>query len=183
MQCGFTNAHWAMRVRREEDAAALDALGARPVHLHFLDSQYAGDDVAIPDAIVAALVDVICTTACRAVYIPLGLFHSDHDLVHRASRMAWLADPALHCIAYEDALYRRMDGLVQARLAALANDGIVATPVSCRIDTASLARHHEAKQRAVSCYHSQLKAFGPSGYDDVFAPERFWTLQIPRYDR
>ncbi|WP_053572258.1 PIG-L family deacetylase [Caballeronia cordobensis] len=181
-QCGFTNADRAMHARRDEDAAALDALGARPVHLGFLDSQYAGDDPAAPDAIAAALSDVIRTTACRALYIPLGLFHSDHDLAHRACLIAWLADTALRCIAYEDALYRRMNGLVQMRLAGLANDGIVVTPVSCRIDTASLASHHEAKQRAVSRYHSQLKAFGPNGYDDVFAPERFWTLQTSRHD-
>jgi hypothetical protein len=76
-----------------------------------------------------------------------------------------------------------MDGLVQTRLADLRSCGIIATPVSERIDMAMLARHHEAKQRAVSRYVSQLKAFGPNGYDDVFAPERFWTLQPAHHDR
>jgi hypothetical protein len=28
-----------------------------------------------------------------------------------------------------------------------------------------------------------LKAFGPNGYDDVFAPERFWTLRSAHHDR
>ncbi|WP_235012283.1 PIG-L deacetylase family protein [Caballeronia catudaia] len=182
-QCGFANAHQAMRARHAEDAAALDALGAHPVHLGFLDSQYAGDSRATPDDLATALLDVIRATACRALVVPLGLFHSDHDVVHRACRTAWLADPALVCIAYEDALYRRMDGLVQTRLADLRACGVIATPVSERIDTALLARHHEAKQRAVSRYVSQLKAFGPTGYDDVFAPERFWTLQPAHHDR
>ncbi|WP_235024944.1 PIG-L deacetylase family protein [Caballeronia arvi] len=182
-QCGFTNAHQAMRARRAEDAAALDMLGARAIHLGFLDSQYAGDSPATPDEIATALLDVIRATACRALVAPLGLFHSDHDLVHRACRKAWLVDPMLACIAYEDALYRRMDGLVQTRLADLCACGIIATPVSERIDMAMLARHHEAKQRAASCYISQLKAFGPNGYDDVFAPERFWTLQPAHHDR
>jgi LmbE family N-acetylglucosaminyl deacetylase len=176
-QCGFANAHQAMRARHAEDAAALDVLGARPLHLDFLDSQYAGDHAATPDDIAAALADAIRTTACRTLVMPLGLFHSDHELVHRACRQAWLADESVTCIAYEDALYRRMDGLLQTRVAQLATDGIVATPVSERIDIASASRHHDAKQRAVSRYASQLKAFGPNGYDDVFAPERFWTLQ------
>ncbi|WP_244173313.1 PIG-L deacetylase family protein [Caballeronia temeraria] len=182
-QCGLTDAHQAMHARRAEDAAALDVLGARPIHLGFLDSQYAGDSPASHDEIVAALLDVIRATACRALVIPLGLFHSDHDLVHRACRKAWLADPTLACLAYEDALYRRMDGLVQTRLADLAACGIIATPVSERIDTAALVRHQGAKQRAVSRYISQLKAFGPNGYDDVFATERFWSLQTARHDR
>jgi hypothetical protein len=65
----------------------------------------------------------------------------------------------------------------------LAQDGITATPVSERIDTDALARNLAAKQRAVSRYASQLRAFGPNGYDDVFAPERFWTLQSVRHDR
>jgi hypothetical protein len=76
-----------------------------------------------------------------------------------------------------------MDGLVQMRLADLAASSIIATPVSERIDTAALARHQGAKQRAVNRYISQLKAFGPNGYDDVFATERFWSLQTARHDR
>ncbi|SAL88502.1 LmbE family protein [Caballeronia arvi] len=182
-QCGFANAHQAMRARHAEDSAALDALGARPIHLGFLDSQYADDSPATRDEITTALLDVIRARAYRALAIPLGLFHSDHDLVHRACREAWLVDPSLACIAYEDALYRRMDGLVQTCLAELSGRGIIATPVSERIDTAALDRHQEAKQRAVSRYISQLKAFGPKGYDDVFAPERLWTLQPTHHDR
>ncbi|WP_250516831.1 PIG-L family deacetylase [Caballeronia sp. INDeC2] len=182
-QCGFVNAHQAMHERRDEDAAALDALGARPVYLDFLDSQYAGDASARPGEIASTLLDVIRKNAFRTLLIPLGLFHSDHHLVHEACRKAWLAEPALACIAYEDALYRRMSGLVQARLADLARHGITATPVSERIDITALARNLEAKQRAVSRYTSQLKAFGANGHDDVFAPERFWTLQPTRHDR
>ncbi|MGA7814079.1 PIG-L family deacetylase [Caballeronia sp.] len=33
-----------------------------------------------------------------------------------------------------------------------------------------------AKRRAVKAYASQLKAFGPDGYDDVFCTERCWKL-------
>lgn len=178
-QCGFTNAHEAMRARHAEDAAALDVLRARPVHLGFLDAQYADNASATSDDIASALLDVMRATACRTLYIPLGLFHSDHHLVHDASLKAWLTDASLACIAYEDCLYRRMNGLVQARLAKLAHGGIIATPVSESIE----ARNPEAKRRAVSRYASQLRAFGANGYDDVFAPERFWTLESAHDDR
>jgi hypothetical protein len=30
----------------------------------------------------------------------------------------------------------------------------------------------------VGHYESQLKAFGLHGYDDVFAPERYWRLDF-----
>jgi len=89
----------------------------------------------------------------------------------------------LTCIAYEDALYRRMSGLDQARLDELAQDGITATPVSKPIDADAVVRNLAAKRRTVSRYASQLRAFGANGYDDVFAPERFWTLQVTRHDR
>ncbi len=65
-----------------------------------------------------------------------------------------------------------MRGLAQSRLAALERQGIVATPALATVDIAWLDR----KRLAVSHYPSQLRAFGPNGYDDVFAPERAWTL-------
>lgn len=67
------------------------------------------------------------------------------------------------------------------RLVDLAQRGIEATPrvdPSGPPDSARLQHCFEAKQRAVQCYASQLRAFGPNGYDDVLAPERFWTLRV-----
>nr|WP_284508415.1 PIG-L family deacetylase [Caballeronia sp. INML5] len=176
-QCGFADAHQAMRERRVEDKAALHVLGARAVHLGFLDSQYTqGGTSATTAKIASAIRDVMRETDCATLLMPLGLFHSDHALVHTAAREACLSD-ATACIAYEDCLYRRMDGLVQQRLVELIGSGIEATPLLDPIDAATLSRCIEAKQRAVQCYASQLKAFGPHGYDDVLAPERFWTLR------
>lgn len=181
-ECGFSDAHQAMDARRAEDIAALEILGARARHLAFLDSQYAEDGAQTTRAIADALADVIHSGRHDAVLIPAGLFHSDHELVHRAALAACMADAARLCIAYEDGLYRRMDGLVQQRLAALQSGGIEATPWLETIDVAGLPRFMEAKQRAVQCYASQLRAFGPHGYDDVLAPERFWTLRTKHRD-
>ncbi|MDR5821608.1 PIG-L family deacetylase [Caballeronia sp. LZ043] len=181
-ECGFGDAHQAMEARRAEDIAALEILGARARHLSFLDSQYAEDGAQTLQAIADALADVIHAGRHDAVLIPAGLFHSDHDLVHRAALAAGMADASQRCIAYEDGLYRRMDGLVQQRLAALQSDGMEATPWLETIDVAGLPGYLEAKQRAVQCYASQLRAFGPHGYDDVLAPERFWTLRTKHRD-
>jgi LmbE family N-acetylglucosaminyl deacetylase len=55
-----------------------------------------------------------------AVFAPLGLFHSDHRLVHEAC----IATAGGHrhgaWFLYEDALYRRIPQLVEERLTALA---------------------------------------------------------------
>ncbi|SAK90101.1 LmbE family protein [Caballeronia temeraria] len=176
-QCGFADARDAMRTRRAEDAAALEVLGARAVHLHFLDAQYMEDDANTPAYIAASLLDVIHHHACDVVFIPLGLFHSDHALVHEASCIACVSDTSVTCIAYEDCLYRCMNGLVQRRIAELASQGIEATPLLEPVDAGTFQRCFETKQRAVQRYASQLRAFGPHGYDDVLALERFWTLR------
>lgn len=36
------------------------------------------------------------------------------------------------------------------------------------------------KREAVGAYASQLKAFGPEGYDDVFCAERCWKLELAK---
>ena len=38
----------------------------------------------------------------------------------------------------------------------------------------------ELKQRAVQAYASQLRGFGPGGYDDLARPERYWRLEPGR---
>ena len=63
--------------RRAEDARALALVGAAPVWLPFLDSQYG----AAPDAaaIAAGLERAIARAGALTVLIPLGLWHSDAE--------------------------------------------------------------------------------------------------------
>ncbi|WP_175941700.1 PIG-L family deacetylase [Caballeronia sp. BCC1704] len=182
-QCGFVDAKQAMAARIEEDNRALGLLGATPLHLGFLDSQYVP---FAPDAdkptramLTQAFLDAIDEHRPETLLIPLGLFHSDHALVHEAACDAWLRHPELPCIAYEEALYRCHRALLQQRLADLIKRGIDATPLNARLPEHGQATRREAlKREAVAAYASQLKAFGPNGYDDVFRPERFWTLEV-----
>ncbi|MGI4813019.1 MAG: PIG-L family deacetylase [Janthinobacterium lividum] len=182
-QCGFADAAQAMTVRYEEDQQALRTLGAMPLRLSFLDSQY-GETPRV-EAIADALVTAFDTHDGDTILLPLGLWHSDHVLTHEACllamrRLETLAPAAppfrRRWIAYEDALYRRMEGAVQRRVAALAQQGIAATPVWLEAPQLTERAPAAAKREAVAAYASQLRAFGPDGYDDVATTERYWAL-------
>src|SRR5690606_29791886 len=179
--CGFAGAGEAMARRRAEDAQALAVLGARPRWLPWLDDQYAGDP-ALPDpagcpveqAMARDLHEAIVSFDAELVLCPLGLFHRDHHRVHEAALRVLREEPRRSWFAYEDVPYRRIPGLVQQRLMALAQGRIVATPAP--------AAGHAAddKARAVECYASQLRGLaapGRLGHADALAPEGYWALR------
>jgi LmbE family N-acetylglucosaminyl deacetylase len=169
-----------MHARSLEDDRALDVLAAVPDRGDFLDAQYVPFVPAAhgptQEAIAQALDQALRRHAARTLVIPFGLFHSDHELVHRACADVWRANPALACFAYEDALYRRMAGRLQARMVDLASSDIIATPAPAH--WRANPSYQSAKRNAVRAYASQLKAFGPDGYDDVFCTERCWKLEL-----
>lgn len=170
-RCGFVSAGQAIEVRRREDRAALAQLGATPVWLDFCDSQYA--QTPSVDAVRDALRLLLDELRPGRVLYPLGLFHSDHFLVHDASRAALRECPDTRALVYEDALYRGRPGLLQQRLIELASHGTRATPA--RLDGTEGASSRKAE--AVLAYASQRRAFGEHGMDDAAQPERFWTLE------
>ena len=172
--CGFRTAQGAVRARRREDRAALAELRATPVWQDFLDSQYRATprmtDVA------SALRGELARHALDLVAMPLGLFHSDHQLVHEACLDVASRTSRLRWLAYEDALYRRKPGLLQDRLTALRARRVRATPIAMSQRRDAGAR----KARAVQCYVSQARAFGRAGLADTTAPERYWALEFER---
>ena len=181
-RCGFASGTEAVRLRREEDRRALEVLQASPCWLEFTDSQY-GPGPSV-EAVADALRRELQVRRPAVVLYPLGLFHSDHRLVHEACRAALAGTAGIEAAAYEDALYRGMRGMLQQRLAALAAAGIAATPVEldalpasaprAPIDAAGAAR---LKAGAVDAYASQLRAFGAGGHADLERPERGWRLE------
>ena len=71
--------------------------------------------------------------------------------------------------------------VVQARLADLAQRGVVATPAHPSAGhTIDVQRRLQLKREAVNAYASQLRAFGAGNYDDIFATERYWQLSVGR---
>lgn len=171
-QCGFGDARAAMLARREEDRAALSLLGCEPCWLDFGDSQYGATPTQ--EAVALALSALLRQQDEDEPFVfPLGLFHSDHRLVHEACMAAWRRCPR-PALLYEDALYRGMPGLLQRRLAELQQQGLELTPARESPPEAAAL-----KARAVRCYASQLRAFGPGGWDDTARPERRWSFDPP----
>jgi LmbE family N-acetylglucosaminyl deacetylase len=174
--CGFMNAQQAIAARREEDRHALEILHAEPLWLDFCDSQYG---MTPTDAAIATAISNMLKQHCPdSVMIPAGLFHSDHELTHRAALQAWPNEADQNWFLYEDALYRRINGLLQQRLASLMNAGICATPAAFNTVTGV-----ERKRLAARSYVSQLRALnmdGRPGIHDLDAPDRYWQLtRIP----
>jgi LmbE family N-acetylglucosaminyl deacetylase len=176
---GFTSAHQAIRARTLEDNLALEVLDAIPLRMPFRDGQYF-DSPSI-SKLAAALEETIYRTTANTLLMPLGLHHDDHALVFEACCEILPRLSHLTWFAYEDAIHRRTPGAVQARLADLAQRGIVATPASPSAGhTIDLPRRAQLKREAVNAYASQLRAFGAGNYDDIFAAERYWQLSVGR---
>lgn len=189
---GFASAEQAVLSRRREDNHALTMLGAHAVWLDFWDSQYGRHYT--PRQLADALHTVLLTQTEGVVVAPLGLFHSDHALVHDACRLlmlaalargpAWSAPPApastpaaaeplpVQWLYYEDAIYRRMPGLLQQRLVQCRDSGLRATPVNLPV-----TQYLTQKSYALNAYQSQLQLFSEDRLCDLCAPERYWLLQ------
>lgn len=167
---GFRPGDDVAALRRAEDGAACAVLDAEPCWLDFRDAQYgASPPVAeLTDALLVAVAAAEATT----LLLPIGLFHGDHHRTHAAALGVLAARPQLAPLAYEDAIYRRIPGLLPERLAALRAAGYAPARVS---GSGCSAR----KRAAVACYASQLRALvtpGRPGIADVFAAEGFWSL-------
>lgn len=167
---GFRPGDDVVGARRAEDRAALDVLGAEPIWLPFLDSQYEKSPAV--EAIVPVLEAALAHANPATVCIPLGLFHSDHALAHAAALGVFPRHPRWQWLAYEEPMYRRVAGALDDRLASLQSAGIDVTLFASAAPPAN-------KSRAMACYASQLRALGTPGrpgFADALAPERYWVL-------
>jgi LmbE family N-acetylglucosaminyl deacetylase len=172
--CGFRNGDNVVAVRRAEDREALLLLHAMPLWLDFWDAQYGGSPSQA--ALYDALRDAIDRLSPRAVFVPLGLYHGDHRLVSDSAIPLVRLGRDMDVFLYEDAIYRTLPHLTEAALARLSKLGIRhEKPVGLAPD----ARFAEMKERAVRCYGSQIRGLtteGRLGYEDAFAPERYWRI-------
>lgn len=169
-RCGFANAVQAITARRAEDRGALESLGCVAAWMDFSDAQY-GDTPAGED-LAAALRRALEGIRLDALLIPIGLFHSDHLLVHAAVRALLPSLQPATLIAYEDVPYRAQPGLLHARLCRLRDEDIECTPLSF-----DAAPHIAAKRRAQAAYQSQLRAFGAQGLADIAQAGRYWSMR------
>jgi LmbE family N-acetylglucosaminyl deacetylase len=169
--CGFRSAGEVIAARRAEDRAALAVLRARPVWMDFRDAQYGPSPP--PDEVARAIGPILTTLRPRTVVLPLGLFHADHDLAHRATLAVIEPGRGRAVLWYEDAIYRRLPGLVAARVRQMHRAGL---PVR-RASPARAGGASSRKRWAVRCYRSQLRALATSGRPgvaDAFDEEAMW---------
>ena len=159
---GFASSTEAVDVRRAEDEKAVATLGARSVHLDFLDQQYGGADLA---ALTAAVSDLVETHQPQVVIGPLGVRHADHKVVRNAVLAAhvpvtlWMYADLPYCnVSRSDEMASRD---------ALRWRGCVLTSVH------PPAGSMEVKRAAVECYPTQNTQFD---LDNIVARERFWAI-------
>jgi LmbE family N-acetylglucosaminyl deacetylase len=171
-ECGFLDGDDVMALRRNEDRAALDVLGAKPIWLDFRDDQYAEPGTA--DAISGTLASVIERDDASAVHFPLGLFHADHERASDAALMLVDRFASLAWHVYDDAIYRRIAGARDARMRELVERGFALERCTPPLDGDAARR----KRDAVACYRSQLRALATrNAHDDVNAAEAHWTVR------
>jgi LmbE family N-acetylglucosaminyl deacetylase len=173
-RCGFASAAEAIACRRGEDERALRVLDARPLWLDFCDAQYGQPPSA--RALRQQIRAAVRRLRPQRLLYPLGLFHGDHLLCHAACRDALAPHglPPIQALAYEDVPYRAAPGLLQARLAELADQQLRATPACMPL---AGRRATLAKVRALRAYASQLRALGADRLlADARRPERCWLL-------
>jgi LmbE family N-acetylglucosaminyl deacetylase len=165
LKSGFETSQEAIAARRAEDAAALALLKATPVHLDFLDGQYAPVDSA---AMAETLTELVAQHRPAFVVGPLGVHHCDHESVRDAVLAAELDVPLW---LYEDLPYR------------------VYTPEAAAAVVETIRRRGYAmelgfigsgpaasKTLALWCYRSQMRHPEFDNIHSMLVPERFWRV-------
>ncbi|AJC23528.1 hypothetical protein RO07_21305 [Pandoraea pulmonicola] len=190
---GFASGRAAMQARHLEDRAALEILRAQPLWLPFLDRQYCEENT--PQTITPALREVIDRHPEHRILAPLGLFHSDHALVFDAV-WAMLHEHA-HVLAdagdiaeadaggceldrwcfYEDMPYRRLSGLVAARVRQWREQGYTVRRTDLIAPELAGGDFAAVKVEAMQAYESQLGLLDPEALIDLNTSESYWQLQ------
>ena len=176
---GFRAGDDVVALRREEDRAAMEVLGATPVWLDFVDHQYETPaERAEPKEVAAALEAVIDREQPTAVFLPMGLANPDHVLTHDTGALLAARRSDVMWFCYEDSGYKHIPGMLAWRISKLFASDLWPTPM---VVTAEL--DHARKRAAIECYKSQLP---PLNRDHSLSariggnvPEQHWLLAPP----
>jgi len=176
---GFVAGDDVVAVRREEDRAAMEVLGAAPVWLDFPDHQYlAPADRPVAETVAPVLEAAILAAHPTAVFAPMGLANPDHVMTHDAARLVADRHPELAWFCYEDHGYKHLPGMLAWRVAKLMRSGLWPTPALVPVDAES-----DRKRKAIWCYTSQIPPLEAdhalSERLDANVPEQFWRLAPP----
>jgi LmbE family N-acetylglucosaminyl deacetylase len=176
---GFRAGDDVVALRRLEDRAAMEVLGAAPIWLDFVDHQYlAPDERAEPHEIAVALDAVLEEAQPTAVFLPMGLANPDHVATHDAGVLLAAQRDDLTWFCYEDSGYKHIPGMLAWRIAKLFRSDLWPTPM-----VVPVVLDNDRKRAAIECYRSQLP---PLNRDHALGariggsvPEQFWMLAPP----
>jgi LmbE family N-acetylglucosaminyl deacetylase len=176
---GFSRGDDPLDARRREDAKALDALGAKPVWLDFVEHQYLDrHDWVRPAAIVDELEAAVRAADPTMVVAPFGLANPDHDCTHEAALLVRERLPGLAWFCYEDTGYKHIPGLLAWRVSRLFRAGVWPTPAAMPVAVDPAVKH-----AALSHYRSQLRALEADWQLSTKLadpdPEQYWRLAPP----
>ena len=171
--CGFSATDDIVAIRRAEDEAAVEVLGAVGRRFDLLDGQYRGRHNYKVGDLADLIREVIADWRPTTIAIPLGLGHRDHmavcsaglSLHAEASDRAWLG--------YVEFPYAwDLPGAAARRIAHVRRSGYVLTPALTSPDAPDL------KARAMKCYASQLGGLRVDGGVELVAalPEQLWII-------
>lgn len=164
---GFSSSREAVHERQIEDRIAVASLGARSLHLGFLDGQYGLDQAP---AFMASVLNELLG-AHDPVVFPLGLAHPDHLLVAKVCRSLGYLWPGRVVLLYADLPAARLwPSHVRGALRGWERAGWNLAPFEWRVDL-------DRKRRAYEEYRSQLR-FPELAWENV-TEERGW---LARYE-
>lgn len=176
---GFQPGDDVVARRREEDAAAMQVLGADHVWLDFPDHQYlAPEQRPTADDVAPAIARTVDAVAPTAVVLPLGIANPDHVVTHDAGVLVARERHDLAWFAYEDAGYKHIPGMLAWRISKLFRSDLWPTPM-----IVPTSHDHVRKRAAIECYASQLEPLrrdhALDARIDGAVAEQFWMLAPP----
>ncbi len=167
--------------RRLEDESSAAVLGATSHRLPFWDEQYRVDTYgyrgphaeSLVEAIGIQLNDAIRDIEADLWVVPLGILHTDHQIVGRAcrsliTRSALLVDWWI----YEELPYRlEYPAQLESARQTAKEDGVLLEPVDPVVN-----RDLAKKRSAIRCHRSQLRVLGRRIDLAVNSPEKYYRV-------
>lgn len=182
-----------MGMRAVEDDAAMGAVGATGHRLDFWDEQYrAGEPVRharyrplavrarqrkLDDPVLIRQIDeklagIVAKIGLTTWFVPLGLWHGDHQKTTGAGLRLAASRPELTWLVYEELPYRKeVPEQVAERMEVLKNGGFSTRPV-----VAPKRESASAKRAMIACYRSQVTCLGARVEAAVSGPEVYHLL-------
>jgi len=180
---GFVAGDDVVALRRQEDVAALEVLGASHLWLEVADHQYLEpSDRQKPAEVAPSIRSAVEGLGPTAVFLPMGIANPDHVLTHDAGLIARARlveeGSSIAWFCYEDHGYKHIPGLLAWRISKLFRSGLWPTPAIVPVEP-----DMDLKRRAIACYKSQVP---PLERDhalgerlDANVPEQYWRLDPP----